>query len=284
MICEEVTLLDTHDNQKIALWKVFNKQKDNQKHIFLTHGTFSNRKICLGISRYLAKDGFTCWIMEWRNHGHSQDCHKPFNFETVALYDIDAAFRYLFQTVKISEMDCITHSGGGISLTMFLLRNQKYISYLKSITMFSCQSFSACHTLTNRFRVWVGKKLSKLLGFTPGKRFRFGPHDEPYYTMKQWFDWNLNKNFIGKDGYDYKKYMEQITTPILSICAKGDVMISPVQACKEYLAEFNNDNNRLIICSKENGFETEYSHHSVMHSKTAAKEIWPTVLDWIQTH
>ena len=62
----------------IALWKL-NSEKKSDKHIFLTHGTFSNRKICDGISLFLVEKGFTCWIMEWRNHGESSKTQQEFN-------------------------------------------------------------------------------------------------------------------------------------------------------------------------------------------------------------
>ena len=71
MILKDVTFLKTKDNQKIALWKISNGEENVIGNIFLTHGTFSNKNICLGIANYFAIQGYCCYIMEWRNHGKS---------------------------------------------------------------------------------------------------------------------------------------------------------------------------------------------------------------------
>ena len=105
----------------LALWKVDGETSVEGKNVFLTHGTFSNRKICLGISEFLVKNGCTCWILEWRNHGASSNLSEPYNFEIIGKEDVKAAFDYLFVQQKIKEIDCVTHSGGAISLTMHLL-------------------------------------------------------------------------------------------------------------------------------------------------------------------
>ena len=115
--------LETEDKETEALWKLTHPEKSSHKHIFLTHGTFSDKRICLGIASYFVENGYTCWILEWRNHGASGKTKKRFNFETIGLYDIKAAYGFLFKTEKIAHLNCITHSGGGICLTMFLIKN-----------------------------------------------------------------------------------------------------------------------------------------------------------------
>jgi len=47
-IKEQLIKLTTKDHKEIALWKI-NSTIENNKHIFLTHGTFSNKKIMLGM-------------------------------------------------------------------------------------------------------------------------------------------------------------------------------------------------------------------------------------------
>lgn len=282
MIVEEVTYLDTKDKAKIALWKVFSDDKHSHNNIFLTHGTFSNRKICLGIARYLVRHGYTCWIMEWRNHGNSPKSTQLFNFETVALNDIEAALDYLVNVQKIPKLQCITHSGGGICLTIFLLRNRNYMENITGIILFSCQAFSAGSSFMNKSRIWLSDWICKFLTFVPGKIIGLGPENETYFTMKQWFDWNLNNKFNGADSYDYRKKMSLIKIPIFSICAAGDTMIAPPGACREYLSAFKNGDNNFLLCSLENGFSSDYSHHAVMQSSAARKEIWPEAIKWLQ--
>lgn len=283
MIIKKFALLNTLDNETIMLWKVFNEKKNMDKNIFLTHGTFSNKNICLGISKYLANLGFTCYIMEWRGHGDSLITKNRFNFETIALHDIKTTFNYLFEDLKIPFIHCVTHSGGGIALSMLLIKNKIYQNRIKSITMFACQAFGAAYTKTNKVKIFFSKCLTYLIGYIPAQKIKLGPHNESYYTMKQWFDWNLKKKFYSTDGsYDYMKNMSNVTVPIYSISAKGDTFIAPSKGCELFLTLFLNPYNVFQEFSVENGNLEDYNHSRIIMSRNSAKEIWPLVLNWIK--
>jgi predicted alpha/beta hydrolase len=247
----------------------------------LTHGTFSNRKICDGIASHLTEKGFTCWIMEWRNHGKSSKTKQDFNFETIAKYDLKSTLDYLFENEGLKNIACITHSGGGIVLTMFLINNPSYITKITSMVFFGAQAFGAGEKLSSQIKIWIGKYLTALLGKVPSKSARSTEHGESYYMMKQWFDWNLNKNFIGDNGFDYLKKMNSIKVPILSICAKGDDFIAPKVGCEKFLNAFENKENKLLFYSKENGSLENYTHSRIIKSQNSKKEIWPIVANWI---
>jgi predicted alpha/beta hydrolase len=285
MISTSVTLLNTDDKEKIALWTIFNNKKDIGQSIFLTHGTFSNKNICLGIAHYLAEAGYCCYVMEWRNHGESLPTTKKFNFETIALYDLKTVFKYLFEELKLPSIHCITHSGGGISLSMFLIKQNAYANKISSITMFACQAFGAASTKKNMLKLLLSKYLTFLIGYIPAKKIKLGPHNESYFTMRQWFDWNLRKEFLSTDKkFDYKKNMTHINIPIYSIAAKGDTFIAPSIGCKVFLGYFNKSHNIFKEFSTENGNLEDYSHSRIIMSINAVKEIWPSVLKWIQVN
>ncbi|AUC77787.1 alpha/beta hydrolase [Olleya sp. Bg11-27] len=277
---EHLYHITTEDNQTIALWKL-NSEKRSDKHIFLTHGTFSNRKICDGIAAYLTEKGFTCWIMEWRNHGKSSKTKQKFNFETIAKYDLKSVFNFLFNIIKVKGIDCITHSGGGIVLTIFLINNPDYNSKINSITLFGVQAFGAAERLNSKIKILLSKYAAAILGKVPSKNAGSTEHSEPYYIMKQWFDWNLKQNFIGDNGFDYLKRMDKIKIPILSICAKGDNFIAPKEGCKKFLNAFKNKHNKFIFYSKEAGHLENYTHSRIIKSRNSKQEIWSIVDRWI---
>jgi len=219
--------------------------------------------------------------MEWRNHGESSKTKYKFNFETIAKYDLKATFEFLFNTQNLNNIDCLTHSGGGIILTMFLINNPNCNSKINSITLFGVQAFGAGDKLSNRIKILLSKYLTSLLGKVPSKAAGSTEHSESYHTMKQWFNWNLNRNFIGENDFDYLKRMNRINVPILSICAKGDRFIAPKEGCEEFLKAFENEKNRLLFYSKENGSLENYNHSRILKSKNSKREIWPTVENWI---
>ncbi|MFS4455478.1 alpha/beta fold hydrolase [Maribacter sp. 2304DJ31-5] len=277
---EHLYHIETEDNEKIALWKLSPKT-NSERHIFLTHGTFSNRKICSGIASHLTEQGFTCWLMEWRNHGESSKSKKKFDFETIAKYDTKSTFEFLFNDQNIENIDCLAHSGGGIALTMLLIKDKSYHSRINSITLFGVQAFGAGTEFNNRMKILASKYLTALLGVVPAKTAGSTEHSESYYTMKQWFDWNLKHNFIGENGFDYLSKMNEIKIPILSICASGDNFIAPKTGCEKYLNAFENSQNHLIYLSEENGNLENYNHSRILKSQNSRKEIWPIVTEWI---
>jgi len=94
MIEEKIDL--DFKNGKLALWKVTSPKSSSTKNIFLTHGTFSNKKICSAIAAYLIQNGYTCYILEWRNHGSSSKIDAAYNFERIGKQDVQTALDYLF--------------------------------------------------------------------------------------------------------------------------------------------------------------------------------------------
>lgn len=278
---EELQYLRNEDESEIALWKITSPSSTKNKNILLTHGTFSNKKVLNGIVEYFTIHGYTCWVFEWRNHGNSKKFNLNFDFETIGKQDFKTVFNYLFTRHKIEKIDCITHSGGGICLTIALIYFPIFKDRINSITMFACQAFGANNSISNYLKISLSKYSSKIMGRVPARKIG-GEEDESYYFMKQWFNWNLNGNFEGKTGIDYQDKMKDIKIPVLSIYGSGDTFIAPPDGCEKYLHSFQNTNNELLFCSKKNGYTEDYTHSRILHSRNSRKEIYPRVLKWIQ--
>jgi len=280
---ERLIKIKTSVNTHVALWSFFNDKIPKRGNIFLTHGTFSSRTVLNGITEYLVENGFKCWVLEWRDHGASSSLQEDYNFETIAKQDIKLAFRYLFEIEGIVNMHCVTHSGGGICLTMALINNPEFKKKILSITLFAGQAFGAADSKLNYTRIFFGKQLSRIYGKVPAMKIG-GEKNESYYFMKQWFNWNLTAEFKGEQGFDYKSKMKQIKTPIYGISGSGDTFIAPTTGCQLFVSSFENPANKYLLCSKHSGFAEDYNHSRILHSRNARKEIFPLVLDWINQH
>ncbi|MGO2339196.1 MAG: alpha/beta fold hydrolase [Psychrobacter sp.] len=316
MMTQTRNLVTTQDGEKIAVWKIVdskiastvtdtlttNTSVIKPQNIFLTHGTFSDKQTCLKIAEYLASLGHHCYIMEWRGHGDSSMPKEKFNFETVATYDYEATFRYFFEELKLDNLHCVTHSGGGIGLIMFLIQNPCYINKTNSISMFACQAYGAASKRLNHTKIIAAKILTRLLGRIPARKLKMGACDESDYTMRQWYDWNLQQNFNsifikkstfnqpnsgtsdGDEPLDYRQQMPNITIPVYAISAKGDNFIAPTYGCRQLFDDFKNPDNVFREYSRSNGDFDDYTHSRIMISRNAAKEIWPTVTAWIEKY
>jgi predicted alpha/beta hydrolase len=100
--------------------------------------------------------------------------------------------------------------------------------------------------------------------------------------MKQWFNWNLKKEFKGKYGFNYQRRMRAIRIPIFSICSAADTFISPESSCKKYLDNFHHSINRYRCFSLNGGHLENYGHDRVLMSRNAVREIWPLVSEWME--
>lgn len=327
MLNEDLTLVATKDGEQIALWTITDDKgtADAQpQNIFLTHGTFSDKRVCLRIAQYLAELGHTCYIMEWRGHGASSAPKRKFNFETVATYDYEAVFRYLFDERQLDNLHTVTHSGGGVGMAMFLVQNPHYIDKVNSMTTFACQAYGAVLSPIGYAKILAAKVLTRLSGYIPAKRLGLGPVNESYYTMTQWYDWNLNSHFRSsflKNGdiynhpknkrrkikppkskspnndaainevsrnknarFDYRQRMPSITTPLYAISGRGDRFISPTRGCRLFFDDHQNTDNVFVEYARANGHLEDYDHTRVLMSRNASTEIWPTVAAWIAAH
>ncbi len=277
---EKLIKLKTEESEFLALWRISKEGSLLQKNILLTHGTFSNRKVMEGISAFLVANGFTCWLFEWRGHGSSSIVKEPYNFETIGTKDFQLVFQYLFDICSIDKIDCVCHSGGGICLTMALIDEPKYQESISSISMFASQAFGAASSQFQYIKLLLAKYLSFLMGSIPAKIIG-GVENETYFMMKQWFDWNLRKEFKGIHGIDYLIKMKAIKIPILAIYGAGDKFIAPAEGCVAFNDAFENKMNKSIHCSIKNGFAEDYNHSRIIHSRNAEKEVYPLVLNWI---
>ena len=265
----------------LAVWEIPAVQANPSKHIFMTHGTFSDKRVCMGIAAWLAEKGYTSWILEWRAHGSSSPSPEPFNFESIARHDLPVVFNYLLEKQDIEELFALTHSGGGIVLSLFLILYPTYQEKISRIAIFGCQAFGAAVSRWNYYKILGGKILGQLSGTVPGRKGG-RPHDETYFTMKPWFDWNLSGEFRGLDGEDFKRRMPEMQVPLMSVYAKGDTFIAPPEGCIAFWQAFDNEANSGLYCSRESGYSEDFDHSRVLHSRTAQKEIWPQVLTWFR--
>lgn len=277
---EELIYLTTEDSETIALWRITNN-KSSDKHLFLIHGTFSDKDIFNGFTDYFLNLGYTCWLLEWRNHGASKKVNKKFKFEAIGKYDVKAAFNHLINKEQIRNFHCAAHSGGGISITTCLIHNPKFKKHIRSISLFGVQAFGANISTKQNTKLRGAKLICKLIGKVPAKFAGTKKYDETYFTMQQWFDWNIKKKFMASNQFDYESRMKEIQIPIISFCAKGDDFIAPKEGCQLFLDTFQNKKNKLVYCARAQGNLEDYNHSRILKSKNSKKELWPQAAKWM---
>lgn len=278
------SLLKTPDGSSFAIWTISQGHASEGKElVLLSHGAFSNKKVCMGLARFIARAGFECSILEWRNHGASADSKQYFDFETIGCNEFLAAFEFLCAKHPAKKINVVTHSGGGLALCVFLIRHPEYAQRVGRTVLVSCQSCYAATSWWRNLGFRLADLASRICGTMSGKALGLGPHPESYRTMKPWFSWNIRGKFVSSvDGLDFTECLRTITSPIMSVSALGDRLIAPPLACRLFLSNFGGDKNEFLECSVANGFTENYDHGRIMLSTNASKEVWPLVLDWLR--
>jgi pimeloyl-ACP methyl ester carboxylesterase len=287
MLNERQLHLHTDDGVRLSLWRLRDEAKNpptGTRDIFLTHGTFSDRRICLGIAKHFASLGYTCWTLEWRGHGSSGASPVTYDFETVARHDVKAALEHLVSEEGIQGLHCVTHSGGGIVLTMCLARHPQFVPIVDKVALFACQ---ALHAASSKPRGWLLRSMrlaSRLWGSVPGRHLGLGVQNESFFMMKQWYDWNIRGSFSGRDGFDYWGGMQGLVMPVLSIVGAADKVIAPPASCEQYLKGFGGHRNQSMVCGLSTGFSKNYAHANVILSRAAMNEVWPFTANWLASN
>ena len=182
---------------------------------------------------------------------------------------------------------------------MFLVQNSSYIIRINSISTFACQAFGAVLNPSSYTKILAAKAFTKVLGYIPAKKLGLGPFNESYYTMTQWYDWNLQKNFkssfikiktsinslsLQMSVLIIAKAWQTLRRSIYAISGKGDRFISPTQGCQLFFDKFANTDNVFIEYAKTSGHLEDYDHTRILMSRNAAAEISPTVASWIEKY
>ncbi|MBV8681027.1 MAG: alpha/beta fold hydrolase [Aquitalea sp.] len=250
--------------------------------LIVSHGTFSNQRSCTPLARYLAGQGWQCWLFDWRSHGNSSLPARAYNFETIAAQEVVAMLRLVEEECGLLRPFWLGHSAGALIAAIWLARQQAACNRLAGLMMLAAQASS-------RSRPWhlqCGiRLLSGLLPLRPTIAPRWMPmasEAESSLLLRQWCGWNLRGKMHSADGFDYLAALGQQTLPVLSLAGGRDRFISPAEGCRQLLASFGSQDKCFQLCDRQHGFSEDYGHDRLLLSKNASKEIWPLLADWLQ--
>lgn len=278
---EETTFQEkTRDGVELALHRI-RGEICHESPILLTHGTFSNVQTCTLPARYLAREGFDCWILELRGHGQSESGSTYPDFETFSSFDVETAVDAVRRRTRREQIFWVGHSGGGLALLMRLARDPEAGEQIRGIVTLASQATDAGATWSGKVKIILAAMVTNALGRAPGKMLKLGPQDEFRSVMNQWYRWNWKGRWTGKDGFDYLEGLRRITVPTLCFAGGGDRFIAPYQGCRRLYNALGSLDKRMVFCAKSEGYGEDYSHARIIMSRRAQLEIWPIISEWL---
>ena len=248
--------------------------------VILTHGTFSNALICRNLAEFLNRAGFDCWIYEWAGHGLSEYGQLYPDAEGFALHDVPFVIHTVLAKTNSRTCSWVAHSGGGFLPLIYMARHPLLQEQIQAIAGLGSQTIGAGRTWTGKLITRVLPMIHTLLGKVPGPLSGLGPEDEASGFLTQWAQWNRTGRWVGADGFDYEKAMGKILIPAFFIAGAKD-KIAPPEGCMALVNPLGSIEKSFVMCSKENGYQEDYTHPRLIASQNAKKEIWLVILEFI---
>lgn len=267
---------------QIALYRFANSSSEYPP-IVMTHGTFSNAKICLQMAEYLHENGHDVWVYEWIGHGKSHYGDMRPDAEGFAHHDVPLVLDTVLNQTGAPACHWVAHSGGGFLPLMFMAKNPDRQHQLNTIVGIGSQTTGAGATLKGKLLTVSVSMLMHTIKRVPGPRFGLGPEDETSDFLKQWGTWNRTGKWLGRGGFDYHNGMGQVRIPTL-LFAGGDDPIAPASGCRRLFESLGGEQKQFVLCAKSNGYKEDYNHPRLIASKSARAEIWPQVLQFVTKH
>ncbi len=257
------------------------KPKNNPKPILLAHGTFSNHRSVRGLAQHLAGSGYDCWILDFQGHGHSDKPAVKPRFESMCIEDATAALDHLKTLYPSQPVVWIGHSAGGLAVLSLLCRFPEYKSSIKAIVTLASQATHAATQNKYRIMIHLSRIITRLIGFAPGRSFKLGPENEFGSVMAQWYEWSLTGQWLGDDGFNYMDALPTITVPTLMLTGSGDKFIAPPRGCRALFDQLGSSDKHYQECGLLTGFSEDYNHSRLVSSRSASRDIWPLITNWL---
>lgn len=274
-------------------------QTTAKEAVLMIHGSVESGRIFYslkdkGLAPYLAEKGFDVFVPDFRGRGRSipkVSRHSKYRqidaieVEITAL--LDEIRRHHRWDVPIH---IIAHSWGGVWMLAHLIRHQQL--NIASMCFLATKRSIAVDTFKKRFEVdfiWgvVAQLFTNVFGYLPAKQMKIGQENESrgvYQDCKQWV-YSLREWIDPSDGFDYLKALEKVNNipPTLYLTGKNEYYLGHEVDVKRLMKEINNDSDRFVLLSKENGNALDYDHINICTAKEAVNDHFPTILSWLLT-
>ncbi len=256
--------------------------------VILLHGSFSNRRFWyspkgIGLGAHLARAGFDVWIAEMRGHGLSSrnQNYRANQVADYARYDIPAIAAFVHEQSG-QAAHWIGHSLGGTTLAAALGGEHLDTAGAASVALFGSQVSRVHWPLKIPPLQWLARLVLKPFEHISGPRFQRGPEDEPIGVVLESMRWNGLFGRFGDRESDWWVGLARVEVPVLAVAAAGDHQ-DPVWACRKLFDQTGSTQRRFLCLGRDHGFSEDFDHVAMLVSKAAQREVWPLVVDWLNS-
>lgn len=234
---------------------------------------------------WLARLGFDVWLLEVREHGRASlngARHSKSGFDDLVDVDVRTAIESVLNYTGSAKIFWIGHSHGGILIYAYLGKFPEENKSLAGFVTIGTQTTEQNKTMRQWGRLISIPLVAPVLGYFPSRRLKLGPEDELGAIMMEWFWWNFNHQWTN-NGFDYQAALRNISTPLLCLCGTNDDMANPI-GCRKIFSDVGSVDKTFHVLGRQFSNQIDYNHTSIIIGPDAEQEIWPMIVNWIETH
>jgi pimeloyl-ACP methyl ester carboxylesterase len=306
---DEIHYATTADGWRLA---VLRYRTEGRPPVLLVHGLAANAANFdlqdRSLARALQAAGYDVWVLELRGRGLSTRPHLfskvkyDWSFDEYAERDLPAACDEVLRASGARSLHLIGFSTGALACYAFLSDPHRRVEVASLVSIggpstFKRASRAVSGRLVRNFR-WMRHRLflrliAPLAGWLrPGTLF-YNPDniDAPFARrayanmianfsrneLLQYGDWVMHDTFRSIDhSRDYRAELARITVPALFLAGPRDAL-APPDAVKHAFDAVGSTQKQFQICSRAQGFESNYGHFDLVVGTGAPREIYPRI-------
>lgn len=313
---DDLYRVSTDDGARIALGRYLPRgERRFATPVILCHGLGANRYDLDFSERYslaqlLARRGFESWVLELRGRGIAGSPSDG-SFDDQAVHDAGAALRAVLSASHAKDALWVGHSKGGLIAYAHLARSPaapiRAVVTLGTPAAFDQQAgvklmLRAVNPLfgLKRLPMRLATRVVAPFGLPPwpvGPYLANAENMEPEVirqaianvsadilggVARQFSRWISTGTLDGEDGFDYRKGLGAVTTPMLLMAGVKDLLAPPatVNVVKGWLG----GPVETVLLSKAQGFSADYGHGDLTLGRRAPDEVFPRVVEFLERH
>lgn len=281
--------------------------------VILCHGLGANRYDLDFSERYslaqlLARRGFESWVLELRGRGVAGPPHDA-TFDDQAIHDVGAALRTVVSAGESKDALRVGHSKGGLvayaHLARFPAAPIRAVATLGTPAAFD--QHGAVKVLLRAVKPVFGlKRLPMRLATRVVAPFGLPPWPVgPYLAnadnmepevirqaianvsadilggvARQFSRWIEHGTLDGEDGFDYRRGLRAVTTPMLLVAGVKDMLAPPPTV--NAVAQWVQGPVEKILLATSQGFSADYGHGDLTLGRRAPDEVFPKVVAFLE--
>ncbi len=243
---------------------------------------------------------------------------KDWSVDDHIQFDVPAAIRFVCEKTNHQKVHWIGHSLGGMIMFAYLEQQAQHAETVKSFVAIAAP-MTVFHPLNKPFKFLLDiefaiKAGAKVVGTSAPATWGaiFGnlntPMDKLFYNNKnmeggilrslfyraeeemgtkqrlQLMHMVKTEQFASLDqSMDYTANLAKVTAPTFLLCGTVDNMAT-VGAVKYTYRQIQSEDKRFRMFGRVNSHKNDYGHNDLVIGEHAKKEVYPTILDWLDEH